>query len=145
MKSEAKSKASEAAHLEFLRIQWADVHHTRLQDWELSKVVIAGAIGIASLKLFGEHPRLQVAASITVAALSFLALLITIRHRLHWNEKKEVIRNIEKELRIEYRDFSTNKKKTSIEKLFHTQTFLIAIYAVTTLFFIFLCFIEVKY
>lgn len=145
MANESESKASEAAHLEFLRIQWADVHHTRLQDWELSKLVIAGAIGIASLKFFGEHPRLQVAASITVAALSFLALLITIRHRMHWNEKKEVIKNIEKKLHIEYSKFSTNKKKTSVEKIFHTQTFLIVIYAVTTLFFIFLCFVEVKY
>ena len=128
-----------ATYVEFLKIQWLDVHHSRNQDWELSKLVTAGALGIAGLKYFGEHTYLLKTATFSVAFLCLLALLITIRHRMLWKEKLVAIRNIEGKLNIPATDLFVVRNKGLLswfKRHFHTQHFLILIYFVAMIFFI---------
>lgn len=116
--------------IEVYKTQWSDIHHSRNQDWELSKIILVGFIGLSGLEIFGKYKLLQILIAIVFAFIGILAIAVTIRHKILFREKMEAIKKIEKELEIDL--FESNKKF----RLFTTQNFLIAIYSFSTLIFV---------
>ncbi|RMF57883.1 MAG: hypothetical protein D6748_10160 [Calditrichaeota bacterium] len=118
--------------LETYKTQWADIHHSRDQDWELSKLILAGFLGLSGLTAFADTPILVQLLSISFIILSVLGILVTIRHKRLFAEKMAAIRILEKELNIDQLNLF---KPTKGLRLFTTQNFLIIIYVLSALIF----------
>ena len=72
----------------FMQIEWADLHHSRLQEWTALGVVAGVHLGLAQVVnlAVGKYPLLTlsgltVGAATIGAAFAFLGILITFRHR----------------------------------------------------------------
>lgn len=120
--------------IEVYKTQWADIHHSRNQDWELSKFIVAGVIGLSGLKILDEHHTLQKIVTLALAFLSLLAVAITYRHKLLFEEKIGAIRKIEKKLGVDKLELFESKKSLLPES-FNTQNLLIGMYLVSFLIF----------
>lgn len=118
--------------IEVYKTQWADIHHSRNQDWELSKLILVGFIGVSGLKAFTEAELLLTILSGSFVLVCILAVLITIRHKRLFAEKMRAIRILEQEMNlIQLRLFTP----TSKANLFTTQNFLIVIYILSAIIF----------
>ena len=83
---EPPSAETQKVLLEVYRAQWSDIHHTRQQDWELSRLILLGVLGVGGLKIIGEH--------------RMLAIATTLRHRQLFREKMTVVRRLEEALGV---------------------------------------------
>jgi hypothetical protein len=80
--------------LSFIQTEWADLHHSRVQEWTALGVVagihfgLAQAADFAEAKLPGVAPAMVVlVASLLGGAFAVLGILITLRHRHLMNVK----------------------------------------------------------
>jgi hypothetical protein len=118
--------------LEVYKAQWEDIHHSRNQDWELSKLILAGFLGLSGLTAFTNASVLIALLSISFILLSILGILVTIRHKNLFAEKMRAIRILEKELGV---DSLNLFKPIKGSHLFSTQNFLITIYFLSAIIF----------
>lgn len=72
----------------FVQNEWADLHHSRVQEWTALGVVAGVHLGLAQVVnlALGKHPFLTLGALAVVSALlgaafAILGILITVRHR----------------------------------------------------------------
>jgi hypothetical protein len=114
--------------------QWNDLHHNRNQDWRLCNLIIVGLLGIGGLKVLGQFPNLQRVLSLLFAAVSLVAIGVTERHRILFEEKMNAIRQLENLLHIS----DLFKVCSGWRKRFKVQYLLTMIYILFTFFFIYL-------
>lgn len=87
---------NEATIVEYIKIQWADIHHSRRQVWQ-ALVVVAGMFAV--LVQFGKtQPELVVYLAIAGALVSGLAASMCRQHRAIMMQKIAIISGLEKEL-----------------------------------------------
>lgn len=115
--------------IEVYKAQWTDIHHSRNQDWELSKIIFAGVIGLSGLRFLGDHHTLQILVAVALSFISLLAVAITYRHKILFEEKMSAIRKIENHLRIDKLELF-KPKESLLPPYFNTQNLLIAIYSI---------------
>jgi len=125
--------------LEVYRAQWADIHHTRQQDWELSKVVLVGSIGVSGLRVVGEHEILELVVAVLFLIISVMAIAVTIRHKNLFREKMSVVMKLEKRLRVS--GFMVSPTWGQLG-LFSTQNVIIVMYSAFAMFFAAFLFID---
>jgi len=119
--------------IEVYRTQWSDIHHSRRQDWELSKIVLAGFIGLSGLEVFGKDVWLQRMLALVFVVLGIMAIAVTWRHKKLFEEKKKAILKLESELGVdELKLFELKKRRFPF---LTSQNFLICIYVFSTMIF----------
>lgn len=81
-------RPSSAGLVSFIQNEWADLHHSRVQEWTALGLVAGVHLGLAQAVSFaeGKHPSLSlgplvVAAAMLGGAFAVLGTLITLRHR----------------------------------------------------------------
>jgi len=85
--------------MEYIKIQWADIHHTRNQEWKVLVIIIG--IFYALFKVNPEHKWLHVAITFFGLIASGMGIYMCLAHWLILYSKIRVIRACEKELGIE--------------------------------------------
>ena len=113
--------------IEYYKTQWLDIHHSRSQDWELSRLILAGFLSVSGLRVFTDAVMLLLILSGSFVLLSILAIFITIRHKRLFAEKMIAIRKLESEMGLDRLELFKSAKGL---RLFSTQNFLIVIYFV---------------
>lgn len=83
-----ESKPTSEGLVSFVQNEWADLHHSRVQEWTALGVVAGVHLGLAQVVnlALDKHPSLTlgllvVAAAAIGAAFGILGILITLRHR----------------------------------------------------------------
>ena len=83
-----ESRPTSAALVSFIQNEWADLHHSRLQEWTALGVVAGIHLGLAQAVnvVDGKHPSvtlgsLVLAAAMLGGAFAILGILIILRHR----------------------------------------------------------------
>lgn len=99
--TETEKKQTDATLINYIQSEWADVHHSRVQEWTALGIVAGIHFGLTQtvgpLKEHLEFPiETLIVASATVGVVfSLLGILITFRHRhlmrvkLNWIYKAE--------------------------------------------------------
>jgi hypothetical protein len=137
----AKKTTLEAAidyqdtYLAAYQVQWADIHHTRNQDWEFAKLILAGFLGLSGLTAFTSSTTLIILLAGVFVFFSVLGILVTMRHKRLFDEKMDAIRKLEVKLRLDHLDWFPKKRRKQFP-LPATQTCLVAIYIASGLVFI---------
>jgi len=124
----SRKRFEDSLIIEYYKIQWMDIHHSRNQDWELSKLILAGFLSVSGLRAFTDATLLLLVLSGSFVLLSILAIFITIRHKRLFSEKMSAIRKLETEMGLDRLQLFKSAKGL---RLFTTQNFLIAIYIVS--------------
>ena len=118
--------------LEIYKVQWEDIHHTRDQDWELSKLVLAGFLGLSGLTAFATQRLLIALLAISFILLSIMGILVTIRHKNLFQQKMNAILILEHKMKVDQLNlFGENKSN----QIFTTQNILLLIYTLSALIF----------
>lgn len=125
-----KDRPSGSALTAFIQDQWADIHHSRVQEWTALGVVagvhlgLLQALNLASSKAPYSVGALAAAAAILGVAFSVLGIQITRRHRHLMTVKLTWIYKGEKELGLVFTPQNSrgvipedNKKDKQFEKL----------------------------
>ena len=134
-------------YLDVYKTQWEDIHHTRNQDWEFSKLILAGFVGLSGLTAFTKSTTLIVTLAIAFMIFSCLGILVTLRHKRLFDEKMKAIRILEKHLQIDKLELFTKKKKRGILGIIplpSTQICLVAIYILSFGIFTLFLLVELK-
>ena len=118
--------------LEIYRAQWADIHHTRDQDWEISRLILAGFLGLSGLTAFSGARLLIILLALGFTVISVLGIGVTLRHRRLFREKMAAIRILEKELKVDQLHLF---KPPRSQRIFTTQNILIVVYVCSALVF----------
>lgn len=84
--------------MEYIRIQWTDIHHTRNQEWKI--LAIIGGV-FAALFVKPMDLPLQIAITIFGLIICIMGIYISIAHWIIFYSKMRVIHECEKELGIE--------------------------------------------
>jgi hypothetical protein len=106
--------------------QWADIQHSRDQDWELAKMILAGFLGLSGLSALKGAPLLILWFSFCFVILSIVGMLVTTRHNQLFREKMNAIRILEKEMAVD--KLHLFKPRTSLLRYFKVQVVLIMMY-----------------
>ncbi|MBU7048314.1 MAG: hypothetical protein HXS54_17925 [Theionarchaea archaeon] len=137
--------------IEIYKAQWADIHHSRKQDWELAKFILTGFIAISGLKILRLDEGLLKFVAIAFAFISFLAVMVTIRHKFLFKEKMRAIMKIENHLGIDELNLFEPTIKLGFWKLrfswprfFSVQNFLIIIYFLSFIIFVLLLYFSLQ-
>lgn len=85
--------------IEYIRILWTDIHHTRNQEWKILAIIIGGVFAALFVKPMDSH--LQMAITIFGLIVCIIGAYISIAHWIIFYSKMQVIRECEKELGIE--------------------------------------------
>jgi len=72
---------------EIYRVQWADIHHNRNQDWELVKVILAGILGLSGISAFSNSSQLIIYLSFSFIFICFIGAFVTYHHKNLFKEK----------------------------------------------------------
>ena len=132
--TDKKSKYDKSMLAEIYRVQWADVHHSRNQDWELIKVILAGILGLSGISTFSNSNQLVDDLSIGFIFICILGAFVTIHHKSLFKEKLKALKILEHEMGVdELNLFPQSTKKFS--EYFTTQNFLIFFYIFSALIF----------
>jgi len=86
--------------MEYIKIQWTDIHHSRNQEWRILAIIGAA---IAALLVPGVEEELQVPISVFGIIASIMGVYTSIAHSIIFLSKMSVIRECERELGIEAR------------------------------------------
>lgn len=135
-------EALEHTLIEVYKAQWADIHHSRNQDWELSKIIFIGVIGLSGLKFLGDNHALLVLFTVALSFISLLAVAITYRHKILFKEKMGAIRKVEKHLGVDKLELFKSQGSL-LPSFFNTQNLLITIYSITFMIFAIFSAIEI--
>lgn len=84
--------------LEYIKIQWADLHHTRNQDWKVLVIIIG--IFYALFKVSPEHTWLHIAITCLGLIACGMGIYMSLIHWLIFYAKRGVIKTCEEELGI---------------------------------------------
>lgn len=128
-------------------MQWSDIHHTRDQDWEFSKLILAGFLGLSGLAAFTTSTTLIVSLAVAFILFSVLGILVTTRHKRLFDEKMRAIRILEKHLQVDKLALFDPKKKKGFLgfiKLPSTQDCLILFYILSLVIFATFLLLELK-
>jgi hypothetical protein len=86
--------------IEFIKIEWTDIHHSRNQEWRFLAILIAA---FAALFVTGVSFPLQIAITVFGLIISGMGIYISIAHWIIFYSKIQSIRECEKKLGIEVR------------------------------------------
>ncbi|MCK5155353.1 MAG: hypothetical protein KAQ69_02900 [Spirochaetales bacterium] len=114
--------------------QWADIQHSRNQDWELSKTIMIGFLGLSGISALKGSPMLIFWLSLGFIILSITGLLVTIRHNHLFKEKMDAINLLEKRMGID--KLYLFKPRKALLRWFKVQTVLILMYIFSALLFL---------
>ena len=84
--------------LEYIKIQWADIHHSRQQEWKALGVVAGIFFAIANV----QDPRARIFLGLLGISSSFLGACISWQHHTIFLGKMSVISRLERQLGIQY-------------------------------------------
>lgn len=84
--------------LEYIKLQWADIHHSRQQEWKALGVIA----GIFYALVNVQDPEARFFLGLLGILSSFLAASISWQHHMVFLEKISVIRRLERQLGIQY-------------------------------------------
>jgi glucan phosphoethanolaminetransferase (alkaline phosphatase superfamily) len=84
--------------LEYIKIQWADIHHSRNQDWKVLVIIIG--IFYALFKVSPEHIWLHIAITSLGLIACGMGIYMSLIHWLIIYAKRAVIHTCEEELGI---------------------------------------------
>ena len=102
----------ESSRLDYIRIQWEDIHHCRQQTWQ-ALVIVAGVFaGVGQLG--GAQPVLTTCLAVAGAVIAALSAYMTWQHREIMTQKLGVIGGLERQLGIE---FPTRRKTIPVQML----------------------------
>jgi hypothetical protein len=111
--------------LEVYRAQWADIHHNRNQDWEISKFILAGILAVSGLKAFSTAVLLTTIVALGFAVICALGVIITFRHKRLFYEKMAAVFVLERQMGID--KLNLFPQPTKLRRL-RTQDILIVTY-----------------
>jgi len=83
--------------MEYIKVQWADIHHSRNQEWKI--LAVLGAV-FASLLATSLDPLVQVAITIFGLVVCVMGIYITVAHWMIFYSKRQFITQCEKALGI---------------------------------------------
>lgn len=91
--------------LEMMKLQWADIHHSRLQEWSGLGVVAGAQIAITQIPKFLKETDVALLPTATAVvgflvgiAFAIIGVLITCRHRRLMEKKFNLLFKIEGQL-----------------------------------------------
>lgn len=92
----------EASFLEYIKIQWTDIHHNRLQEWTVLSVIAGTIFLMVQGNNLSLSPDLRLFLSVFGVLSSFLGVCICWQHYKIFIQKMWIIADCEKVLGIEY-------------------------------------------
>jgi XapX domain-containing protein len=84
--------------IEYIKVQWADIHHSRLQDWSALGVIAGVLYAIANI----QSPEPRVFLGLLGLLSSFLGACMAWQHYQVFKDKMVVIGKMEQRLGIQY-------------------------------------------
>ncbi len=85
--------------VQFMKIEWTDIHHSRNQEWRFLAIIAAA---FAALFVFPMSLTLQIAVTVFGLILCLMGIYISIAHWIIFYGKIQVIRQCEKILGMEF-------------------------------------------
>lgn len=111
--------------VEVYKAQWADIHHSRSQDWEIAKLILGGFLGLSGLKAFTNAVLLTTLLAFGFVIVCIFGILVTVRHRQLFDEKMDAIKRLENEMGMDdLQLFPVSRPR----RVLRTQNILIATY-----------------
>jgi hypothetical protein len=105
---ETVAKTMVERNLEYIRLQWADIHHSRQQEWKALAAAAGIYLAMAQIDLPEAQPALDAAlgARIFLGLLGFLSAFlgacISWQHHTAFLHKISVISKLERQIGIQY-------------------------------------------
>ena len=87
--------------MEYIKIQWADIHHTRNQEWKVLVIIIGVFYAFFNVNI--QHVTLHIAISIVGLIACGIGIYMSIVHWLIFYGKMKAIAACEKEMGIHAR------------------------------------------
>lgn len=121
--------------LEVYQAQWNDIHHSRIQDFELAKLILGGFLGVGALLAWRPDNNVLLICVLCACfgVLSVLGAAVTARHRYLFKEKMDAIRQLEAALNI---DGPRLFPKSKLPGWFNTQLMLLIMYVMSACVFV---------
>ena len=88
----------DSIEIEYIKLQWADIHHSRLQDWSYIGVIAGVLYAIVNI----QNPELRIGLSLLGLLSSVLGAAMAWQHYRIFIDKLIVIEKMEDKLGIQY-------------------------------------------
>lgn len=89
---------NDSTAIEYIKLQWADIHHSRLQDWSYIGVIAGVLYAIVNI----SQPELRIGLSLLGLLSSILGASMAWQHYHIFMDKLVVIEKMENKLGIQY-------------------------------------------